>query len=124
MTSKLIIPACIVLASVACHRTPQVPPSMPYAAPGVQFSLAPVPGDCSRATVSWDVPERLPEKTEVQIDRTARTVFTRSNDRKGHEDTGPWVRPGLEFYLLDRRSGDVLAAIQAAADYCAGKAGR
>jgi hypothetical protein len=121
MASKLIIPACMVLASVACNRTPQVPPTIPYTAPGVQFSLAPVAGDCSRATVSWDVPENLPGKIEVQIDRTSRTVFTRSNDRKGHEDTGPWVRPGLEFYLLDRKSGDVLAAIRAPAGYCVGK---
>ena len=113
MAMKLIIPACMVLASVACHRTPQAAPTMPYAAPGVHFQLAPVPGDCSRATVSWDVPEDLAQKPEVQIDRTARTVFTRSNDRKSHEDTGPWVRPGLEFYLLDRTSGDVLAATQA-----------
>jgi len=121
MASKLILPACLVLACVACHRAPQVPPSMPYAGPGVQLSLTPVPGDCSRATVSWQVPDTLPEKIEVQIDRTARTVFTRSNDRKGHEDTGAWVRPGLEFYLVDRKSGDVLAATQAGADYCAGK---
>ena len=121
MATKLIIPACIALASVACHRAPQAAPTMPYAAPGVHFQLTPVPGDCSRATVSWDVPETLPQKLEVQIDRTARTVFTRSNDRKGHEDTGPWVRPGLEFYLLDRKSGDVLAATQAGTAYCAGK---
>jgi hypothetical protein len=124
MAYKLMIPACLLLAAVACGRAPRAAPSMPYAAPGVQFTLAPVPGDCSRATVSWDVPETLPEKIEVQIDRNARTVFARSNDRKGHEDTGPWVRPGLEFYLLDRKSGEVLAATQAAAGYCAGERAR
>jgi hypothetical protein len=121
MTYKRIVPACLLLVMVACGRAPREAPSMPYAAAGVQFSLAPVPGDCSRATVSWDIPERLPERSEVQIDRNARTVFTRSNDRKGHEDTGPWVRPGLEFYLLDRKSGEVLAATRAAAGYCAGE---
>jgi len=119
MVGKLIVPACLLLASVACSRTPQAAPSMPYAAPGVHFSLAPVPGDCSRATVSWEIPGNLPEESEVQVDHAARTLFTRSNDRKGHEDTGPWVRPGLEFYLLDRRSGEVLAATQASAVYCA-----
>jgi hypothetical protein len=124
MLSKLMLPAWLVLASAACSRTPQVPPTMPYAAPGVQFSLTPVPADCTRATVAWDVPEGLPEKIEVQIDRSTRTVFTRSNDRKGHEDTGPWMRPGLEVYLLDRESGGVLAATQAAAGYCAGGPGR
>jgi hypothetical protein len=83
-----------------------------------------VAGDCSRATVSWEIPDNLPEKTEIQIGRASRTLFARSNDRRGREDTGPWVRPGLEFYLLDRRSGDVLAATQAAAGYCAGKPAR
>lgn len=121
MMSKLIIPACLALAAAGCHRTPTAPAAMPYAAPGVRFTLTPIAGDCTRATVSWDVPDRMPAKTEVQIDRTARTVFARSNDRSGHEDTGPWVRPGLEFYLLDRKSGDVLAATRAAATYCAGK---
>ncbi|HZV23218.1 MAG TPA: hypothetical protein VFF93_05585, partial [Luteimonas sp.] len=69
MAYKLMIPACLLLAAVACGRAPRAAPSMPYAAPGVQFTLASVPGDCSRATVSWDVPETLPEKIEVQIDR-------------------------------------------------------
>jgi len=124
MLPKLMLPACLVLASAACSRTPQVPPTMPYAAPGVRFSLTPVPGDCTRGTVAWEVPENLPERIEVQIDQASRTVFTRSNDRKGHEDTGPWVRPGLEFYLLDRKSGAVLAATQAGAGYCAGEPGR
>lgn len=124
MANKLMIAACLLSASAACSRTPQAPPAMPYAAPGVHFSLAPVAGDCSRATVSWEVPESLPEKIEIRIDRSSRTLFARSNDRKGHEDTGPWVRPGLEFYLLDRRSGKVLAATQAAAGYCAGKPAR
>lgn len=118
MASKLIIAACLVLTSGACSRAPRAAPQMPYAAPGVHLLLTPVPGDCKRATVSWEVPDSLPEKTEVQISRTARTVFTRSNDRKGHEDTGPWVQPGLEFYLVERRTGDVIAAIQASDDYC------
>jgi hypothetical protein len=124
MVCKLIVPTCLLLASVACSRTPQASPAMPYAAPGVHFSLAPVAGDCSRATVSWEIPDNLPEKTEIQIGRASRTLFARSNDRRGREDTGPWVRPGLEFYLLDRRSGEVLAATQAAAGYCAGKPAR
>jgi len=121
---KMILSTCLSLAVIACSRAPQAPPAMPYAAPGVQFSLAPIPGDCTRATVSWEVPEARPEQVEVQVDRSARTVFTRSNDRKGHADTGPWVRPGLEFYLLDRNSGDVLAATQAAPVYCAGERAR
>ena len=124
MSTRPVIAACMLLALVACNRAPKPAPAIPYAAPGVHFALAPIAGDCTRATVSWEIPDSMPEKIEVQIDRNARTVFTRSNDRKGHEDTGPWVRQGLEFYLLDRKSGDVIATTRAPAGYCAGLPGR
>jgi len=124
MSSRTAIAACMVLASAACSRAPKPAPAIPYAAPGVHFTLTPVAGDCTRATVAWELPEDMPAKTEVRVDRIARTLFARSNDRKGHEDTGPWVRPGLEFYLLDRRSGDVIAATRAPPGYCAVVPGR
>jgi hypothetical protein len=112
--------ACLLVMVAACSpTTPQPAPSMPYAAPGVQFTVDALPGDCSRASVAWEVPEDTASKIEIQIDSEARKVFARSSDQKGHQDTGPWVKPGLAFYLVDRGSGKVLAATQVPADYCA-----
>lgn len=112
---------CLMLVLAACG--PQPAPSMPYAAPGVQFTVTPMAGNCRRATVAWLVPATMPAKTEVQVD-DIRKVFTRSNDRVGHEDTGDWVAEGQEFYLLDRESGKVLAAVQAGSEYCSTAAGK
>jgi hypothetical protein len=57
-------------------------------------------------------------KTEVRIDKLDGQVFARSNDRTSHQETGNWVRPGTWFLLFDRKSGDLLGAVQAGPKPC------
>jgi len=102
--------ACLLLCLAACDRAPKPALSIPYAKQGVQFTVTPVPGDCARATVEWKVPEAMSSRLEIQVGTKARQVFARSNEHEGKEPTGAWVQPRMAFYLVDRDSGDVLAA--------------
>jgi len=102
--------ACLLLCLAACDRAPKPAPSIPYAKQGVRFTVTPVPGDCARATVEWNVPESMSPRLEIQVDAKTRQVFARSNEHEGKQSTGAWVRPRMAFYLVDRDSGDVLAA--------------
>jgi hypothetical protein len=106
LTSGCLLLLCL----VACDRAPKPAPSIPYAKPGVQFTVTPVAGDCTRASVAWKLPESMPAKVEIQVGSDTRQVFARSNEHEGHEPTGAWVRPRMVFYLVDRESGDVIAA--------------
>lgn len=111
--------AAILLA--ACGQ-PE-PSQMPFARQGVEFTLAQVGDSCSdqgayTGKVSWQVPESLTSHLEVQVSQKRRQIFTRSNERVGSEKTGPWVKPGLEFYLLDRDNEILLAAFRAGPGQC------
>ncbi len=122
-TARVAIAGGLVLILVACGQKPPAPVSMPYAEPGVSFSVTQTSSECSdegnyRASVAWQVPETQPEKLEIQIDAFKRKVFARSDLRSGSEETGVWVSAGLAFYLLDRESDRVIAATEAAPANC------
>lgn len=111
----------LVLSLVACGAPP-VPEQLPFAEPGVEFSVVPAGNGCMpeglyRGTVSWDVPLAVSSKIEIQVG-DKRQVFARSNDAAGSEQTGDWVAEGMTFVLLDRDTDMVLAALKAGAGNC------
>ncbi len=112
------------LALAACHNGPQPMPTQAFAKPGVTMKLDP-PGapDCKpdttyKATLSWSVDGMDTTKTDVHIGAPDGQLFARSNDRSYHAETGNWVKPGLWFLLSDRKSGEILAALQAGPKPC------
>jgi|GEM_PF-5392372 len=117
-----LLSATIVLS--ACGA-PEVPERMPFAEPGVEFEITPVDRNCTPdgayvARVSWEVPQSMGSKIEVQVGADERKVFTRSNEAIGSEETGQWTSEGMVFVLTERDSGMVLAAKQAGAGNCGG----
>lgn len=110
---KRLALACLLVCLAACGRAPKPAPSIPYARQGVHFTITPVPGDCARAMIEWKVPESMSTRIEIQVGSDTRQVFARSNEHEGQAPTGAWVRPRMAFYLVDRDSGDVLAATRA-----------
>lgn len=114
-------------ASLVACSAPGLPEQLPFAEPGVSFTVAPVGAGCTdagayRAKVSWDVPPAVSSKIEIQVGAQERKVFARSNDPAGSEETGDWVTAGLVFALVDRDSDMPLAAIQAGPGQCAAAA--
>lgn len=117
MASSLVLAVSL----VACSAPP-VPEQLPFAEPGVEFSVVPVNSGCSpegyyRATVSWDVPMATSSKIEIQVG-DERQVFARSNDAAGNEQTGDWVDEGMMFVLRDRDTDMILAALKAGPGNC------
>ena len=99
-------------------------PTHAFAQQGVSMKLdPPAAPDCKptstyTASLTWSVEGRGATKTEVRIHKPDGQSFARSNDRTGRAETGKWVTPGLWFLLIDRKSGDVLAALQAGPTPC------
>jgi hypothetical protein len=116
--------AVAVLALAACGHAPQPMPTKPFVREGVTMSLyPPAAPDCKPtsvyvATLSWSVEGLGSPKTEVRITKPDGQSFARSNDRKAKADTGKWVAPGTWFLLFDRKSGDMLGALQAGPKPC------
>lgn len=117
-----IVAVVIVLALAACKAKTEMP-TQPFTKAGVTMKLDPPaapsckPGTRYRATLTWTVDASSP-KTDVRINGPEGQLFARSNDRSYHAETGDWVTPGLWFILSDRRSGEVLGAIQAGPKPC------
>ena len=116
--------AALVLVLAACGGKPQETPTQSFVAKGVSMKLDPpaAPG-CKpdthyRATLSWSVDGIDAPKTEVRMEKPDGTIFARSNDRNAHAETGDWVRPGMWFLLFNRKSGDMLGALQAGPKPC------
>jgi hypothetical protein len=126
MRQPIIAIATITLsfALAACHNKPSVMPMQPFTHEGVTLTLDPSaapnckPGTTYTATVKWSVSGMDAPKTEVRIDKLDGQVFARSNDRTAHSDTGNWVRPGTWFLLFNRKSGELLGAVQAGPKPC------
>jgi len=112
------------IALAACHSQPPVMPTQAFAHEGVKLTLEPPAApDCKpdtayRATLKWSVDGMDAPKTEVRIDKLDGQVFARSNDRTAHAETGDWVKPGTWFLLFDRKSGDMIGAVQAGPKPC------
>lgn len=116
---------CSTAAALCACGNPE-PETMPFAKPGVQFTVTQVGETCGengvyRGEVAWQVPESMTSKVEIQVSQQRRQVFARSNDRVGSKQTDLWVRQGLEFYLLDRDNDTLLAAIEAGPGDCPGQ---
>lgn len=113
---------CALLA--ACTQQHPTTPSQPFVAEGVTMNLdPPAAPDCKasttyRAMLSWSVERNETIKTDVRIDTPDGKLFARSNDQKARAETGDWVRPGMWFLLLDRRSGELLGAVRAGPAPC------
>lgn len=122
---RRVLPAAAAITLLAaCGQPGEVPGQLPYAEPGVEFSVEPVDGAaCNegayRALVQWDVPPSLTSKVEVQVSEQ-RQIFARSNDAAGNKETEEWTSEGLLFVLLDRETGMTLAALEAGPGPCAG----
>lgn len=124
-TCLRVLPAvAVTVLLAACGRPGEVPDQLPYAEPGVSFSVEPVAdARCNngvyRAVARWDVPPSLTSKIEIQV-TGERQVFARSNEAAGSEETDEWTADGTLFVLLDRETGMTLAALRAGPGPCAG----
>lgn len=129
MSQRTLRSAFLVAAGVslvACSA-PGLPEQLPFAEPGVSFTVAPASTGCTdsgayRGKVSWDVPAAISSKIEIQVGAQERKVFARSNESAGSEETGDWVSEGMVFALVDRDSDMPLAAIKAGPGQCAAAA--
>ncbi len=113
----------MVMSLSACNRTAEMP-TRAFTAPGVTMKLTPAqapdckPGTTYAAVLEWSVPASDTPKTDVRIDSPTGQIFGRSNDIKASKQTDKWVKPGTWFLLLDRRSGELLGALQAGPKAC------
>lgn len=118
---------CLLLAALllaACGSEPVSRPDRPFAKPGVRFTLTPSAArDCDPATryrgrVDWSVEGMSKPRLEVRVDNPQGALFLRTNEAKGSAETDGWVRRGLWLVLVDRRNGEVLAALRAGPEVC------
>lgn len=119
---RIALPLLAALSLAACSA-PGLPESLPFAEPGVSFTVAPSGAGCTstgsyQGKVSWEVPGAMTSKIEIQVGAQERQVFARSNEPVGSEETGDWVSKGMVFVLLDRNTGMLLAAIEAGPGQC------
>lgn len=115
----------VAIALAGCGADAPKVPEQPFNAPGVSFSLTPSAArDCEpdtvyEARVDWrlDAPSGK-TRLEVRVNAADGGLLARSNDPVGSAQTGPWVRRGTWFLLIDRRSGELLAAQRAGPETC------
>ncbi len=116
--------AVTVLALAACSNAPPAMPTQPFTKPGVSMKLDPPSApDCKPNTVyrgmlEWSVSGVDTPKTEVRMETPEGSIFARSNDHKAHAETGDWIKPGMWFLLFNRKSGEMLGALQAGPTPC------
>lgn len=113
-----------VLLLTACGERGPAAPDQPFTAPGVSFSLTPSAArDCAADTVytarlDWRVQRPGKTRLEIRVGDREGPLMARSNDSSGSAETENWVRRGTWFLLLDRRSGELLAAQRAGPESC------
>lgn len=124
-TIRAIWGAVVVTAlATACAGDAPEQPRQPFQSDGVHFSLTPSAArDCDPETryaaeLRWDVQRAGRTRVEVRIDRLDGQLLARSNEASSSARTGDWVRRGMWFLLVDRDSGDLLAAQRAGPDHC------
>ena len=99
------------------------PPVLPLPRPGVQFIATPARGDscgASQMRVHFDWTITAPQEGDdfdLRVDSPISAPFA-SGNRGGHADTGNWAHVGQWFYLVDRQSREVVAAIRIGPDEC------
>ena len=116
--------ALMAFTLAACNNKSQPMPTESFMRPGVSMKLDPpnapncTPNTVYRATLTWSVDGIDAPKTEVRTERTDGNVFARSNDRTAHAETGDWVKPGMWFLLFNRKTNEMLGAVQAGPKPC------
>lgn len=125
MTFKTFALAAMAITfGLAGCQKPATMPTAPFTAKGITMKLEPADApDCKpsttfTATLSWTIASTDSPKTDVRIGSLDGALFARSNDEKAHAETGNWVKPGTWFLLMDRRSGELLGAVQAGPKPC------
>ncbi|HBK57376.1 MAG TPA: hypothetical protein DDZ76_13985 [Xanthomonadales bacterium] len=122
----LILSLTLVGVLAGCgSSSPPALPEHPFTLPGVAFSITPSAArDCEPETVyqarlDWRLDDP-PRKTrlEIRVGSVDGGLLARSNDPVGSAETGPWVRRGTWFLLIDRRSGRMLGAQRAGPERC------
>lgn len=119
------------LALTACNKAPtDVVPADPTvtpapsainapAAPEAQapqiLTIAPFKTDnCTprgyTAEVSWSIPAEQPHvNVEVRVNKVDGGLMAFKSARKASAKTGNWVKPGTQFFLVDRDSRETVA---------------
>jgi hypothetical protein len=93
-------------------------------APQARLTISPIASDGCRpnaytARVDWSIPASVPApRAEIHVDRADGQLMASKQARVASANTGNWVRPGMEFYLVDGDSGRVLDHAVAAAYGC------
>lgn len=131
----------LILPLVACNKPPQdvVPAdpsaSLPSAGPaapppppakdyGVVVVVTPVKtADCTPATyvadVSWTIPAGVtPDGFELRVESPQGGLLALQNSAQGTKQSGPWVTSGTPFFIVDKRSGNVVGQARAPAYDC------
>lgn len=96
------------------------------AVPGVAFDIRLLPGaDCTAlqngamAEAQWHVGEAGSREVELWIQKPdGKPQLWESGGREGRKLTGPWVRDGLLFVLVESHSHRLLAARSMDKDRC------
>ena len=123
MRFQIVVLAVVILALSACGKL-QPMPTQAFAKPGVTIRLDPPaapnckPDTVYRATLYWTVDGVQAPRTEVRMEKPDGQVFARSNDKSAHAETDNWVKPGMWFLLFDRKSGEMIASLQAGPKPC------
>jgi hypothetical protein len=107
-----------------CGRDDGGTPGRPFVTEGVHFALTPSAArDCDpetvyEAVVGWRVQRPGRVRVDIRVGGEDGQLFARSNEAEGSARTGPWVSRGMWFLLIDRDSGEVLAAQRAGPETC------
>lgn len=109
---------------VAAH--PDIPDRAqnPPDAPQASLTISPIASDGCRpnaytARVDWSIPASVPaRRAEIHVHHANGQLMASKQARVASTNTGNWVRPGMEFYLVDGDSGQVLDSAVAAAYRC------
>lgn len=131
--------ACLIgmLLLAACNKAPTdvvpqdavEPPaaaesSIEPAAERATMTITPVPTDDCKprrytAEISWSVPKSLPNvELEVRVSKPDGGLMAYKKGRNASAMTGNWVSPGVQFYLVDRTTKEVVAQATSAPYDC------
>ncbi|TXK65068.1 hypothetical protein [Alkalisalibacterium limincola] len=120
----MLLSALATVHLAGCARDQSDTPTRPFTTEGVHFALTPSAArDCDpetvyEAVIGWRVQRPGRVRVDIRVDGAEGELFARSNEPEGSERTGPWVRRGMWFMLVDRDSGEVLAAQRAGPETC------
>ena len=117
------------LPMAACKQAPQssTPPILSLPRPGVQLLATPADGrncDTGRMRIHFDwnlgaiQDPATSDAYDLHVDSPIGPAFAHGG-RTGHGETGNWAHPGQWFFLVNRRTREVVAALRIGPDTCA-----